>query len=56
MLTYITRRLIQAVFVIILVTLLVFFAMRLVPGDPILMYVSSDEMTESTDEEIAALS
>jgi len=55
MLTYITRRLIQAVFVIILVTLLVFFAMRLLPGDPILMYVSSDEMTQSTDAEIAAL-
>jgi peptide/nickel transport system permease protein len=29
--------------------------MRLLPGDPILLYVSSDEMTESTDAEIEAL-
>lgn len=55
MLTYIARRLIQGLFVIILVTLLVFFSMRLLPGDPILLYVSSDQMTESTDEEIKAL-
>ena len=55
MLSYITRRLLQGVFVIIIVTLLVFFAMRLLPGDPILLYVSSDEMAESTNAEIEAL-
>ena len=55
MLTYITRRLLQGVFVIFIVTLIVFFTMRLLPGDPILLYVSSDEMTESTDAEIEIL-
>ena len=44
MTTFIARRLIQAVIILILVTLIVFFVMRLLPGDPILIYV-----TQSTD-------
>ena len=40
MTTYIVRRLIQALVVLILVTLIVFFVMRLLPGDPILIYVA----------------
>jgi peptide/nickel transport system permease protein len=35
--------------------MLVFFSMRLMPGDPILMYLSSDEMTDTTQEELNAL-
>jgi peptide/nickel transport system permease protein len=41
MTTFILRRLIQALFILILVTLIVFFVMRLLPGDPILLYVAS---------------
>ncbi|MCK4862722.1 MAG: ABC transporter permease [Dehalococcoidales bacterium] len=40
MTTYIIRRLIQAVFVLILVTLIVFFVMRLLPGDPLIIYMA----------------
>lgn len=40
MTTYIMRRLIQAVFVLILITLMIFFVMRLLPGDPVLIYVA----------------
>ena len=54
---YILRRLIQTVFVIIIVTLIVFFMMHLMPGDPILMYISQDEYAEAsvTPEQIEAL-
>jgi peptide/nickel transport system permease protein len=40
MATYIIRRLLQAVIVLILVTLLVFFVMRLLPGDPLIIYMA----------------
>jgi len=40
MTTYIIRRLIQALFVLILVTLIVFFVMRLLPGDPLIIYMA----------------
>ena len=39
MTAFIIRRLLMAFFVLILVSLLVFFAMRLMPSDPITMYV-----------------
>ena len=55
MITYLIHRVIQALFVVIIVSLLVFFSLRLMPGDPILMYLSSNEMTESTPEEISAI-
>ena len=53
--TYILRRLIHAVSVIFLVTLIVFFAMRLLPGDPILLLVTATEQQEYTEEQIIRL-
>jgi peptide/nickel transport system permease protein len=55
MATYILRRLVQAVFVILIVTVIVFLAMRLLPGDPILMWVTSDKLQEITAEQIQLL-
>ena len=55
MTTYIIRRLIQAVVVMVLVTIIVFFAMRLLPGDPILMLITEDELSDITAEQIEAL-
>ena len=56
MATYILRRLIQSAIVVILVTVFVFLLVRLLPGDPILMYVSMDDFNEATsEEELAAL-
>ncbi len=40
MTTYIIRRLVQALFILIIVTLMVFFIMRLLPGDPLLIYIA----------------
>jgi peptide/nickel transport system permease protein len=54
MTTYIIRRLIQAVVVLILVTAVVFFAMRLLPGDPILMLVTRSQEATFSMEEIQA--
>jgi peptide/nickel transport system permease protein len=52
MTTYIIRRLIQAVFVLLLVTLLVFFIMRLLPGDPILIYVAQSAQLQAMSPEM----
>jgi peptide/nickel transport system permease protein len=52
--TYIVRRLILAVIVLVLVTLVVFFIMHLLPGDPVLLYISQDQYTSITAEELAA--
>ncbi len=55
MTTYIIRRCIQAIIVLVVVSLVVFLAMRLLPGDPILMLMSADQFSQSTAEEIASL-
>ena len=53
---YVLRRAVQAVVVLLLVTFIVFALMRLLPGDPILVYVSQDEWSRITSqEEIDAL-
>jgi len=53
---YLVRRVGQAIVVLILVTFIVFALMRLLPGDPILVYVSQDEWSRITShEEIDAL-
>lgn len=49
---YIIRRLIQAVIIVIIVTALVFFVMRMMPGDPILFYLSQDQLFSMTQEQI----
>lgn len=55
MTTYIIRRLILAVVVLILVSIFVFLAMRLLPGDPVLMYVSASSLQEITEEQLDTL-
>ena len=40
MTTYILRRLLQGLIVLILVTLFIFFTMRLLPGDPLVIYMA----------------
>ncbi len=52
MTAYIIRRLIQALFVLILVTLIVFFVMRLLPGDPVLIYVAQTAELEAMPPEM----
>ena len=55
MTTYIIRRLIQAVIILVLVTAIVFFAMRLLPGDPIRMLVTQSDQASFTEAEIEIL-
>jgi peptide/nickel transport system permease protein len=52
MTTYIFRRLLQAVVVLILVTLIVFFVMRLLPGDPLIVYVAMTAEVEAMPPEM----
>jgi peptide/nickel transport system permease protein len=55
MTTYIIRRLIQGFFILVLITLIVFLAMRLLPGDPIYMIVGEAELTNMTRADIDAI-
>ena len=55
MITYIIRRLIQAVIVLALITLLVFFAMRILPGDPLMIYITQQDISLITPETEAQL-
>ena len=52
MTTYILRRLIQAFIVLIIVTIVVFFAMRFLPGDPIYMIISQGNLSNVTQQQI----
>lgn len=55
MTTYIFHRLIQAVFVLVIVSLIVFVAIRLLPGDPILLFLSQEERETLTAEHVKAM-
>ncbi len=55
MTTYIIRRLILALIVLFLVSILVFLAMRLLPGDPVMMYISASSSQEITEEQLNQL-
>jgi len=55
MAAYIGRRLITALIVIIIVSLLVFLVIRILPGDPVLIYLSRTEVSNLTPQEIQAV-
>jgi peptide/nickel transport system permease protein len=50
--TYLVRRLIQSIIVILLVTIFVFVGMRMLPGDPIFMLFNPNQVQKFTQEEI----
>ena len=54
MATYIVRRLILALIVLIIITLMIFLVIRLLPGDPIYLYMSRQEQQTLTEEQIDA--
>ena len=53
--TYIIRRIIRAFIILIVISLLIFFAMRLLPGDPIYMIMSQGQVTEASAEMIESI-
>jgi peptide/nickel transport system permease protein len=55
MLAFITRRIIQSLIVILIVTVFVFVGMRLLPGDPIYMLFNPNQVQNMTAEELAAI-
>lgn len=55
MTAYIIRRLFMGVIILLLVTLLVFLAMRLLPGDPLVIYISQSQVQMFSEERLAEL-
>jgi peptide/nickel transport system permease protein len=55
MTAYIFRRLIQAVVVILIVSILIFLVMHLLPGDPLALYIAQNELEFITPEQAQAL-
>ena len=52
---YIIRRLLVGIVIIILVTVMIFLIMRLLPGDPLVLYVSQNEMGSLDEAQMDAL-
>ena len=52
MTTFIIRRLIQGIFVLLVVTVLIFRVMRLMPGDPLKLYVAQNQLERITPQEM----
>jgi peptide/nickel transport system permease protein len=55
MTAYIIRRLLIGVIILVLVTMLVFLAMRLLPGDPLVIFISQSQTQTYTPERLAEL-
>ena len=55
MTTFIARRLLQSIVILLLVSLFIFLAIRLLPGDPITTLVMENELTGLDEAEIEAL-
>jgi len=55
MTAYIIRRLMLGVVILLLVTLLVFLAMRLLPGDPLIIFISQSQVEVYSPEQLAEL-
>jgi peptide/nickel transport system permease protein len=49
---YIIRRVLQSLIVVLLVTVIIFFGMRLLPGDPIYMLISPSEIQSLTPQQM----
>jgi peptide/nickel transport system permease protein len=50
--TYIVRRVLQMILIMLLVTVMVFLMVRLLPGDPILMFLSSQDLEQITQDQV----
>lgn len=55
MTAFIIRRLLQTVVILFIVSLIVFLALRLLPGDPIILLISQSQLQQYSDEQIAQL-
>ena len=55
MTSYIIRRILMGIIVIFLVTVMVFLFIRLLPGDPLIIYISRTDMQALTEEQLYEL-
>ncbi len=55
MVSFIVRRLLIGVLILILVTLLVFLVMRLLPGDPLTLYLAQSQVQTLTPEQMVEM-
>lgn len=55
MTAYVIRRLVISVFVLLIVTFIVFVCMRLLPGDPLMAYLSIQQLNELTPKDLERL-
>jgi peptide/nickel transport system permease protein len=55
MTAYIIRRLIMGVIVILIVTLMIFIFIRILPGDPLIMYMTGQELYELSEQQMDTL-
>lgn len=55
MIGYIINRLFQAIIVILLVSIYIFLVMRLLPGDPLTLYVAQTDISGMTEADVKAL-
>lgn len=55
MATFIVRRLTYAIIVVVLVSLLTFLAMHYLPGDPILIFITQNQFTNYSQEQVDSL-
>ena len=52
---YIIRRLLMGIVIILIVTVMIFLFMRLLPGDPLVIYVNRSDMSNLSPEQMTAL-
>ncbi len=52
MINFIIRRLLQSIIVVILVTLTVFLVMRILPGDPLYMLFTPNQVSSFSQDEL----
>ncbi len=55
MTTYIIRRLLQGILVLIIVSIFIFLVMRLLPGDPLMLYIAQSQIQNISPEDLAKL-
>jgi peptide/nickel transport system permease protein len=55
MTAYVIRRLILGLLVLVIVTIFIFIAMRILPGDPVMLYVARMELSQLEPEQLEAI-
>jgi peptide/nickel transport system permease protein len=55
MTVYLVRRLLMGILIVVLVTIMIFLIMRLLPGDPLMLYISQNEAGSLSPVQIEAL-